>query len=343
MKHIFNFTQYIIISIILFCSFQKNKALDSHSLYTNLIPFYKGLPVLVTGGCGFIGSHLVEKLVELGANVSILDDLSTGSRNNIATVADKITFFYGNINDLETCLAATQNKKIIFHLAAFVSVPASTENPQKCHNTNIIGTQNILEAARINHVTRFVFSSTCATYGESISKCTEQTQPNPISPYGFSKLIGELYCKEYAQIFNIETVVMRYFNVYGPRQDPQGCYAGVITKFIHNMKHNLPLTIFGDGTQTRDYVPVEMIVDANILLGACEKQFIQGEIFNIATGNNMNIFELIEILKQNYPLYNNDIIFMPARPGDAKHIAADCSKYNNLHNHVMLKMEKQNE
>ena len=212
----------------------------------------------------------------------------------LLAVTDKVTFIHDSITNFEACLAATQNKKIIFHLAAFVSVPASTENPHVCHNINVVGTQNILEAARINNVKRVVFSSTCAIYGESPYSCNENMQPAPISPYGFSKLIGEIYCKEYAQLFDMETVAMRYFNVYGPRQNPQGHYAGVIAKFMHNMEHNLPITIFGDGTQTRDYVPVHTVVEANILLGACEKQHIQGEIFNIATGRSITLLELVD-------------------------------------------------
>ena len=293
---------------------------------------YEKVPVLVTGGCGFIGSHLVEKLVSLGAQVTIIDDLSTGSEQNIAAVADKVTFIHDTITNFESCLAATRNKQIIFHLAAFVSVPGSIEDPQTCHVINVVGTQNILEAARINKVKRFVFSSTCAAYGESTLPCNEKIQPAPTSPYGFSKLLGEMYCKEYAEIFDMEMVSMRYFNVYGPRQNPQGHYAGVIAKFMHNMERNLPLTIFGDGTQTRDYVPVETVVEANALFGICNKEHIQGEIFNIATGQSATILELIDSLKKKHRDYDNTIIFMPPRPGDVKHIAADCSKYHNLYN-----------
>lgn len=292
---------------------------------------YKNTPVLVTGGCGFIGSHLVEKLVSLGADVSILDDLSSGNKENISTVIDKVTYIHGSITDLDTCLRATQNKKIIFHLAAFVSVPASTETPHLCHDINVTGTQNILEAARINNVKRVVFSSSCAVYGESPSVCYETTPQGPTSPYGFSKLIGEIYCKEYAQAFDMETVAMRYFNVYGKRQDPKSHYAGVIAKFSYNMEHNLPITIFGDGTQTRDFVPVEMIVNANITLGYCDKKYIQGEVFNIATGTSITIYQLIDMLKQHYPHYTKGIELKPARPGDVKHVSADCSKYNTLY------------
>lgn len=300
-----------------------------------LTQLYKGISVLVTGGCGFIGSHLVEKLVELGANVTVLDDFSNGSKENISTVVDQITLIQGSITDFDTCLAATQDKKIIFHLAAFVSVPISVENPYLCHNINIIGTQNILEAARVNNVKRFVFSSTCAIYGDSTIACDENMRPNPRSPYSFSKLIGEIYCTEYATMFDIETVMLRYFNVYGSRQNPFSPYSGIMTKIIYNIKHDLPITVFGDGTQTRDYVSVQQVVDANIFLGICEESFIKGEIFNIATEKSISVLDLIKVLKKLCPTYNKEIIFLPSRPGDVKHIAANCSKYNNLYKNIM--------
>lgn len=331
MKRTSHFNIHSIIFTIL-CFSQQCYIIQAQYSFNDVSTLYKGVPVLVTGGCGFIGSHVAEKLVELGAEVTILDNLSTGSLENIASVDNKITFIKGDIRDFNTCLIATENKKIIFHLAAFVSVPASTTDPQECHRINVIGTQNLLEAARINNVTRFVFSSTCAVYGESITPCDETKKPAPTSPYGFSKLIGELYCQEYAQLFNLETVSMRYFNVYGPRQDPQSSYSGVISKFIYNIEHNLPLTIFGDGTQTRDYVPVEKVAEANIVLGISPINLVTNQIFNIATEKIRDLFELIEMLKEKYPFYNNEILFMPARPGDVKHIAADCSKYNNLYN-----------
>jgi len=333
MKHTLNFNVLTIIKIIVALVLQHNIFLQSHSLSNEPACFYKNIPVLVTGGCGFIGSHLVEKLVELGAQVSILDDLSSGNEANISVVADKVTLLRSSITDFETCLAATKNKEIIFHLAAFISVPASVDNPYNCHETNVTG-NNLLEAARINNVKRFVFSSTCAIYGDSQLQCNEEMKSTPTSPYGFSKLIGETYCKEYTKVFNMETVIMRYFNVYGPRQNPHACYAGVIAKFTHNMEHDLPITIFGDGTQTRDYVPVHTVVEANIFLGMCEKNHIQGEVFNIATERSITVLELVDILRKKYTLYKGNIIFMPARAGDVKHVAADCSKYMNLYNRM---------
>jgi|SRR5581483_6161106 len=310
--------------VFLLCGY----VLVSHSIACGEIDSnYQGTSVLVTGGCGFIGSHLVEKLVSLGAQVTVLDDLSSGNIQNIAAVMDNITYLYGSITDLDTCLLATRDKNIIFHLAAFVSVPASTQDPQLCHDINIVGTQNILEAARLNNVKRVVFSSSCAVYGELELLCCETAQPAPISPYGFSKLIGEIYCAEYARVFGVETVALRYFNVYGSRQNPHGYYAGVVSKFNYNMERNLPITIFGDGMQTRDYVPVEDIVRANILMGSCDKDRVLGQVFNIATGKSITLLDLIETLKQVHTHYTGDIIFMPERPGDIKHVAADCSKY----------------
>ncbi len=332
MKYIFKSNHLICIVIIALCI---NATLYNNNSPYKLINLYKGTPVLVTGGCGFIGSHLVEKLVSLGADVTILDDLSTGNKQNISQVINNITVIQGTIIDFETCLKATHNKKIIFHTAAFISVPSSTENPYLCNTINVTGTHNLLEAARINNVKRFVFSSTCAIYGESLLPCTENMQPNPTSPYGFSKLLGEIYCAQYSRIFNVETVSLRYFNVYGPRQNPHGQYAGVVAKFMHNMEQNLPITIFGDGTQTRDYIPVERVVEANILCGISQKEYIQGKVFNVATGKTTTLLELANNLKKNYTDYTNEIIFMPPRPGDVKHISADCSSYNILYAHIM--------
>lgn len=190
--------------------------------------FYTETPVLVTGGCGFIGSCVAKKLVALGADVSIIDNLSTGRLDNIETIKDNITFIKETITNFDTCLNITKGKKIIFHLAAFISVPESIKKPYQCHDINIQGTVNLLEAARRNNVNTFVFSSSAAVYGQREGICSEVSTTAPTSPYGFSKLIGELYCKQYAHVFDMNTVILRYFNVYGAGQNPNGPYAAVV-------------------------------------------------------------------------------------------------------------------
>jgi len=290
--------------------------------------FYHDLPVLVTGGAGFIGSHLVEKLVQLGANVTVLDDLSSGNVLNLKNVKNKIRFIQKSVEDIGACMEATEGKAIIFHLAAFISVPDSIKNPQRCHKTNVEGTFNILEAARINKVKRFIFSSSAAVYGPVEQKCKETMRCNPQSPYGTSKLIGELLCKQFSLNFGLKTVVLRYFNVFGDRQNPNGAYAAVVAKFRDLMGKNRPVTIFGDGMQMRDFIPVENVVEANLILAMLDQ--MDGQIFNIGTGQSINLLELIDILKQEFPGYDQKAIFKPARPGDIKYSAADCSKYQSI-------------
>lgn len=288
--------------------------------------YYHNKQILVTGGAGFIGSYIVEMLVKYGAHVTVLDNLSTGNLTNIAHVKDNITFIEGSITDMQTCLETTRNKSHIFHLAAFISVPQSLEEPDICHTINVNGTFNLLEAARIHNVKRFVFSSSSAVYGPALEICDEQTPCNPTSPYGFSKLIGEYLCKQYAVNFGIETVCMRYFNVYGDRQNPNGQYAAVVAKFKDNMKHNKPITIFGDGLQTRDFIPVEQVAHTNLMLGMLPGKSISGEIFNVATGRSVSVIELFDLLKKEFPSYSLKPLFVPERAGDIKHSTANCSK-----------------
>lgn len=296
-----------------------------------MFAWYNGIKVLVTGGCGFIGSHLSQKLVELGAQVTILDDLSTGSLENIAPIIDKITLITNSVTDYQACVEATKNVAIVFHLAAFISVPQSFENPTACYTTNINGTQTLLEAARVNGVERVVFSSSAAVYGKHEGLCTESMSCHPESPYGYSKLIGELLCAQYTKNFGLSTVCLRYFNVYGERQKPHGSYAAVRAAFAHRMRHNLPITIFGDGQQTRDFVPVQTIVDANLTLGMLAKTAMDDTVFNIGTGTSITLLQLIDTLRQEYPTYTAAITFAPARTGDVRSSEADCRKYQQLH------------
>lgn len=289
--------------------------------------FYHGAHVLVTGGAGFIGSHIIEQLLALGAYVTVLDNLTTGSLENIAPFKDAITFIHGDINDLSACVQAAQNKKVIFHLAAQVSVPESMQNPHACHATNVMGTTNVLEAARLCAVERVIFSSSSAVYGVQEGPCSESTPCAPTSAYGHSKYMGELLCAQYAQLFNVGTVCLRYFNVHGKRQNPNGAYAAVVAKFNYAMAHNIPITMFGDGTQTRDFIAVEHVAQANIMLGALPRAQLTGQVFNIGTGKSITINELFGKLKQNYPDYPHAAQYSPARAGDIAHSSADCSKF----------------
>lgn len=291
---------------------------------------YKNMPVLVTGGCGFIGSHLAQKLVEYGAHVTIIDDLSTGSLTNIANINHNITFIHKSIVDLDACMAASAGQKFIFHQAAYISVPGSLENPTACHQTNVMGTLNLLEAAHKNNVERFVFASSAAVYGQREGICDETMQPSPTSPYGFSKFMNELYAHYYTDNYGLNTIGLRYFNVYGPNQNPYGTYAAVVTKLRHQMLHNQPITIFGDGTQTRDFIHVSEVVDANLTLALLDPTHTKGQIFNIATGSSISLLTLLDQLKKQYPDYTGEITFQPKRAGDVTHSRADCSKYNAL-------------
>jgi UDP-glucose 4-epimerase len=288
---------------------------------------FHGIPILVTGGCGFIGSHLAEYLTNCGAHVTILDNLSTGSLDNIAAISDNVNLIIGSITDPELCFNATAGKKIVFHLAAFTSVPLSLENPSLCHQVNVDGTFHLLEAARLNNVNQFILSSSAAVYGSSCGHCKEDMPCNPESPYGFTKLMAELYCKQYALNYGLNTVCLRYFNVYGERQNPRGPYASVFSKFRDLMKQNLPITIYGDGSQTRDFISVEEVVEANIRTMLLPHMSMQGTAFNIGTGNSRSILSIIDMLKKEFPDYSERIIFAPARAGDIEHSSADCSKY----------------
>lgn len=296
--------------------------------------FYKGKRVVVTGGAGFIGSHLVEKLVALKAHVTVIDNLRTGNVENLATVISDIAFINGDIRDKELCMKTLEGTDFVFHLAAQVSVPESMQNPDECFQINVAGTFNLLEAARINQIKRFVFSSSCAVYGAKDEPCEETMRCHPCSPYAYSKFIGEQLCQQYSRVFNVPTVVLRYFNVFGPRQNPHSEYAGVIAKFTENMKNNAPITIFGDGAQSRDFVPVEQIIEANLLLTLLPDTLCTGAPINIATGKSSSILELFEKLKSEYFEYQHQAHFAPARTGEIKHSKADCKRYRELFAHI---------
>lgn len=295
--------------------------------------FYSTKHVLVTGGAGFIGSHIVHRLVELGATVTVLDDFSSGARKNIEPVSDHITLIEGTIVDYNTCLQATKDISHVFHLAALVSVPDSMKRPLFCHTVNVTGTANILEAAKVNKVQHVITSSSSAVYGTHQGICSENTACRPVSPYGLSKYIAEQYCTLYAQQFSLATTCLRYFNVYGPRQNPNGHYAAVVAKFNDQLEKNGPITIFGDGKQTRDFVPVTEVVDANLTLGMDAST--GSNIYNIGTGESITLLKLVDELRKEHPTSTSKIQFAPPRQGDIYHSKANCLKYITTKKHLI--------
>lgn len=293
--------------------------------------FYKNKKVLVTGGCGFIGSHLAHKLVERGAQVTILDNLATGSVENIAHIKSHVNFIEKSIVHQKVCNDAVAGNEVIFHLAAFISVPGSIQDPQRCHATNVDGTFNLLQAARIHSAQRFVFSSTSSVYGPREDQCVEtDTNLNPVSPYGATKLMGELYCKQFTLLYNVPCAMLRYFNVYGPRQNPHSQYAAVVAKFQYHMERNEPITIYGDGSQTRDFVHVDEVVHANLIAGMAQEGIVAGQVYNIGTGKSISVLELANQMKAQYPQYTAATRFEPARGGDVKHTQMSAKKYKDL-------------
>lgn len=279
---------------------------------------------LVTGGAGFIGSNIAEELVKRGYSVKIIDNFLTGKRENISSFLDKIELVEGDIRDYDACRRALEGVDFVLHQAALPSVPRSIEDPLLTTDINIKGTLNILIASREAKVKGFVFASSSSVYGDdpNLPK-KEGTVGNPLSPYAISKLTGEKYCRVFSQIFGLSTVCLRYFNIFGPRQDPSSQYAAVIPNFITRMLKGESPTIFGDGEQTRDFTYVSNVVEANIL--ASKAQGVSGEVFNIACGERTTVNSLVsnlnEILKEEInPSYAEP------RPGDVRDSFADMSK-----------------
>ncbi len=280
---------------------------------------------LVTGGAGFIGSHIVEALVAEGRRVVVLDDLSTGRRENLAAVADRIEFIEGDIRDAETCRRAAAGCDGVFHEAALVSVPESVENPRRNHEVNVTGLFNILEAARAQGVRRIVFASSAAVYGaaDSAAEPLREDQPvRPISPYAFAKWMGENYLRLYCDAYGLQAAALRYFNVYGPRQRPDSMYSGVISIFHERARKGEPVLINGDGGQTRDFIEVRDVVRANLLAMNGSEPF---GVYNAATGRSHSLLDLIGILERivGRPLERRH---GPPRAGDIRHSSANACR-----------------
>ncbi len=280
--------------------------------------------VVVTGGAGFIGSHLVEELARQGYHVIILDDLSTGRMENIELVLKKenVDFIPGSITDLALLQGLFRGVEYVFHQAALSSVPRSIDDPLAANEVNIGGTLNVLVAARENGVGKVVFASSSSVYGGALALAqSEDMPPNPLSPYAVTKLAGEYYCNIFRQIYGLSTVCLRYFNVYGSRQDPGSQYAAAIPAFMARISQNLPPLVFGDGEQSRDLTFVQDVVRANILAAANNAE----GVYNIGSGKNVTINQLakaiLSLAQKDLPL-----IHEAPRPGDPRYTLADISK-----------------
>ena len=260
---------------------------------------------LITGGAGFIGSHIVRTLLERGETVRVLDNFSTGKRENIAELTrqfnkNQFEVFEGDVRDASHVKAAVSGIEIIFHEAAFVSVPQSMDEPQNCFDVNITGTSLLFDTARRAGVKRAVVASSAAVYGESeVLPLVEETLLQPKSPYAVSKRVDEMYAELFTNSFNFEVVALRYFNVYGPRQRPDSMYAAAVPIFARRLLDSKPITVYGDGGQTRDLINVRDIVSANIV--ASEHPNAAGKIFNICTGVETRLLDLLDVLYKLFP------------------------------------------
>lgn len=281
---------------------------------------------LVTGGAGFIGSHLVSQLVSRGVRVTVLDNLSTGDALRLARFGANVTLIEGDIRDMGTCISACKGIDCVFHMAAAISVPESLEDPVGTEQINTMGTLNMLIACRDSGVRRFVLSSSAAVYGDAAATpVTEQMLPMPESPYGLQKLCGEHYCRIFTKNFGVEAIALRYFNVYGPGQNPNSHYAAVVPRFITCLASNKAPTVYGDGGQTRDFCYVEDVALANITAGFDAPSTAAGTVFNIGSGTSVSLIELLEAL---YKLSGRriDAKHENARAGDIRHSGADTSR-----------------
>lgn len=283
---------------------------------------------LVTGGCGFIGSHIAEELVAEGHSVAIFDNLSSGYEKNITAFRDKVDFIKGDVRDAGALLQACKGVDFVFHEAALVSVFDSVERPADNNDINITGTLNVLLAARENRVKRVAVASSAAVYGNNPAlPKREEMKPEPESPYAVAKILKEYYFSIFHKLYGLETVCLRYFNVYGPRQDPSSMYSGVISKFTDNILAGKGITIFGDGLQTRDFVYVKDVVRAN-LMAMRSPAAGKGEVFNVASGRSVSLLDLLAALCR---IEGREItpVLKEARAGDIRHSSADISRARN--------------
>jgi UDP-glucose 4-epimerase len=289
--------------------------------------------VLVTGGAGFIGSNLTEALLQRGHFVRVLDDFSTGKKENLI-FGRKYTspeIIEGDIRDFRTCQKAVKGIEYVFHQAALPSVQRSIEDPETSNAVNVGGTLNILLAAKETGVKRVIYASSSSVYGDTPTLPKHEEMPsNPLSPYALQKYIGEQYCRLFYQLYGLDTISLRYFNIFGPKQDPNSVYSAVIPKFIDALLHGRSPIIFGDGEQSRDFTYIENVVQANLL--ALSAEHLQGEAMNIACGKRISLNQLLNVLKEILGSKLSPIYEEP-RKGDVKHSLADIRKGKEIINY----------
>jgi nucleoside-diphosphate-sugar epimerase len=284
---------------------------------------------LVTGGAGFIGSHIAAALSASGARVRILDDLSTGHRENLDEIGGDVDFIEGSVADEQLLTKAFENVELIFHEAAIPSVPRSVEAPRNTHIASVDGTFSLLLAARDAGVRRVVYAASSSAYGDqpTLPK-SEHMAPDPLSPYAVAKLVGEYYCRVFTRVYKVETVSLRYFNVFGPRQDPGSQYSGVVSRFVSCLFNDERPVIYGDGEQSRDFTYIENVVFAN--LSAAEAKDAAGKVINVANGERITLNQLLAELKDLTGKQDVSAEYFEPRVGDVRHSLADITMARDL-------------
>jgi nucleoside-diphosphate-sugar epimerase len=285
--------------------------------------------VLVTGGAGFIGSHIASTLAASGARVRVIDDLSTGHRENLEEIRGDLDFIHASLADDSALARSLEGVELVFHEAAIPSVPRSVENPRDTHEACLDATFSLLLGARDNKVRRVVYAASSSAYGDqpTLPK-REDMAPDPLSPYAVAKLVGEYYCQVFTRVYGLETVSLRYFNVFGPRQDPGSQYSGVISRFIDALTQGQQPVIYGDGEQSRDFTYIENVVQAN--LRAAETQKGIGQVINVGNGQQTTLNELLHELKSLMGRTEVEVDYQPARSGDVRHSLADTGRARDL-------------
>ena len=284
---------------------------------------------LVTGGAGFIGSHIASTLAASGARVRVIDDLSTGHRENLEEIKGDLDFIHASVADENALVRALEDVELVFHEAAIPSVPRSVENPRETHVACIDATFSLLLAARERKVRRLIYAASSSAYGDqpTLPK-KEEMSPDPLSPYAVAKLVGEYYCQVFTRVYDLETVSLRYFNVFGPRQDPGSQYSGVISRFVDSLIRGERPVIFGDGEQSRDFTYIENVVQAN--LRAAETQKGIGQVINIGNGQRTTLNQLLNELKALTGKHEVEVDYQPTRSGDVRHSLADTKRAREL-------------